>query len=212
MNRIPRRLAGCALLFAGLLVIACATPGFPQDTSSSVGQQKSLADTARETKANKNAKATKVFTDDNTSFRKSPLPQLNLDGDDNSDEILDAILKYQESHKPEEVEKAVHDWYDESDGYLANAIHDSIESRNLRQSNLSNSYEMCQYGGDYEQCAKRRQAEMRGARLDAQRVQQDGQRVGRIQQAFLRIRAGLQRNQLKYPWFKVRNANGVGSF
>jgi hypothetical protein len=53
---------------------------------------------------------------------------------------------------------------------------------------------------------------MRGARLDAQRIQQDGQRVGRIQQAFLRIRAGLQRNQLRYSWFKVRNANGVGSF
>jgi hypothetical protein len=212
MNGI--RLTGCVLSFAGLLLITVATPIFSQNTASSAtGQQKSLADTVRETKAGKTAKATKVFTDDDeTAFRKSPLPQLNLDGDDNSDEILDAILKYQASHKPEETEKAVHDWYDETDGFLANAIHDSIESRNLRQSNLSNSYEMCQSGGDYEQCAKRRQAEMRGARLDAQRIQQDGQRVGRIQQAFLRIRAGLQRNQLRYSWFKVRNANGVGSF
>jgi hypothetical protein len=212
MNGIRRGSAGYALVFAGLLG-AVAVPVFAQyPAPSTTGQQKSLADIARETKANKTAKAPKVFTDDNTSFRKSPLPQLNLDGDDNSDEILDAILKYRDSHKPEEVEKTVRDWYDGTDGYLANAIHDSIEARKLRQSNLNNSYEMCQYGGDYEQCAKRRQAEMRGARLDAQRVQQDGQLVGRIQQAFLRIRAGLQRNQLQYPWFKVRNANGVGSF
>ena len=109
MNRIRRGFAGCALLFAGLLLPAAATPSFPQDTSSSAGQQKSLADTAREPRANQATKATRVFTDDNTSFRKSPRPQLNLDGDDNSDEILDSILKYQESHKPEEVEKVVHD-------------------------------------------------------------------------------------------------------
>jgi hypothetical protein len=126
MNGI--RLTGCVVLFAGLLLILVATPIFSQNTASSAtGQQKSLADTVRETKASKTAKATKVFTDhDETAFRKSPLPQLNLDGDDNNDEILDAILKYQASHKPGEVEKTVHDWYDETDGFLANAIHDSI--------------------------------------------------------------------------------------
>lgn len=120
MNGIRRRSAGYALVFAGLLLGAVAVPVFTQDQApSTTGEQKSLADTARETKANKTAKATKVFTDDNTSFRKSPLPQLNLGGDDNSDEILDAILKYRDSHKPEEIEKTVRDWYDETDSYLA---------------------------------------------------------------------------------------------
>jgi hypothetical protein len=186
MKDIRSRLARCTILFAGPVVCAASRPASCQDASASESSQsKSLADTVRENKAKKAAKATKIFTDDDNSFHKSPLPQLNLDGDDNSDEILNAILKYRESHKPEEVEKAVRDWYDETDGYLANSIHDSIESKNLRQSNLNNGYEMYESGGDWERCEKRRRAEMRSARLDAQRIQQDRQRVGRIQQAFM---------------------------
>ncbi len=145
-------------------------------------------------------------------LRKSPLPRLNLDGDDNSDEILEAIVKYRQGHKADETEQAVRDWYLECDTSLGAAIHDSVDSRNLRQSNITNGYELCQLGGDYERCEKRRQAEARGARLDAARIQQDGQRIGRIQQALIKIRNGLQRNQLRYDWFKVRNANGVGNF
>ncbi len=50
------------------------------------------------------------------------------------------------------------------------------------------------------------------ARLDAAHIQDDNQRIGRIQQAFIKIRNSLERNQLRYSWFKVRNANGVGKF
>jgi hypothetical protein len=188
--------------------VLCLLPGLAVTQDS--GQ--SIADVARAAHTQKTTKAAKVFTDDDNGFRKSPLPQLSLDGDDNCEDVLDAILKYKEAHTPEEVEKAVHDWYDENDALLANAIHDSLESKSLRQSNITNGYEMCQAGGDYEQCEKRRRAEARGARLDAMRVQEDGVRIGRIQQDFIKIRNGLQKNQLRYSWFKVRNGNGVGSF
>ena len=153
-----------------------------------------------------------MFTDEDMELRKSPLPRLNLDGDDNSDEVLEAIIKYRKTHKADETEQAVRDWYLECDTALSAAIHDSVDSRNLRQSNITNGYELCQLGGDYERCEKRRQAEARGARLDAARIQQDGQSIGRIQQALIKIRNGLGRNQLRYDWFKVRNANGVGTF
>jgi hypothetical protein len=37
-------------------------------------------------------------------------------------------------------------------------------------------------------------------------------KVGRIQQGLMRVRSGMLSLRLNYPWFKVRNANGVGSF
>lgn len=206
-----RKLSCWHTIWISALYMTCGL-AVAQDSAASSGQSKSVADVARAAQTQKTTKATKVFTDDDNGFRKSPLPQLSLDGDDNCEDVLDSILKYRETHTPEEVEKAVHDWYDETDALLANAIHDSIQSKDLRQSNITNGYEMCQAGGDYEQCEKRRRAEARGARLDAMRVQQDGQRIGRLQQDFIKIRAGLQKNQLRYSWFKIRNANGVGTF
>ena len=71
---------------------------------------------------------------------------------------------------------------------------------------------MCRSAGDYEHCEKRRQAEARGTRLDAAHIEDDGQRIGRIQQTFIKIRNGLERNPRHYTWFKVRNANGIGNF
>jgi hypothetical protein len=219
VNGLYRQIARVALLsisMASLFAAPATSHASPQNStspaSSGTGSAQSVAAAAQEAKARKTAKATKVFSDDDMDLRKSPLPRLNLDGDDNSDDVLDAILKYRQAHKPEENEQAVHDWYDEFDTLLGAAIHDTVDSRSLRQSNVTNGYELCQLGGDYERCEKRRQAEARGARLDAAHMQQDGQRISRIQQAFIKIRNGLERNQLHYSWFKVRNANGVGNF
>jgi hypothetical protein len=212
MGTQGRKLRHWRTLWISALCLLCGVAVAQDSPATPSDQSKSIADVARAAHAQKTTKAAKVFTDEDNGFRKNPLPQLSLDGDDNFEDVLDAVMKYRETHTPEEVEKAVHDWYDETDALLASAIHDSIESKDLRQSNITNGYEMCQSGGDYEQCEKRRRAEARGARLDAMRVQQDGQRIGRIQQDFMKIRAGLQRNQLRYAWFKVRNANGVGTF
>jgi hypothetical protein len=214
VKSLVRQLVRSRWLWAAAALLI-AFPAFsqtsPQDSAPAPAQN-SVAAAAQATKARKAAKATKVFSDENMELRKNPLPRLNLDGDDNSDDVLEAILKYRASHKPEETEQVVHDWYDEFDTVLGAAIHDSVDSRNLRQYNVSNGYELCQSGGDYEHCEKRRQAEARGARLDAAHIQDDGQRISRVQQAFLKIRNSLERNQLHYTWFKVRNANGVGKF
>jgi hypothetical protein len=38
-------------------------------------------------------------------------------------------------------------------------------------------------------------------------------RIGRIQQTFTKVRTGIpMRCHLQYDWFKVPNANGIGSF
>jgi len=43
-------------------------------------------------------------------------------------------------------------------------------------------------------------------------MRDNGMLTGRIQQAFMRIRTGISRYNLRYEWFKVRNAHGNGSF
>jgi len=43
-------------------------------------------------------------------------------------------------------------------------------------------------------------------------MRDNGMVAGRIQQAFMKIRTGISRYSLHYDWFKVRNANGNGSF
>jgi len=208
---------GWIVLAVGSSILLCAqAQTTPPDNQSSAStpqdQSKSVAAVVRDAKANKAAHATKVFTDDDMEAHKSPIPMLNLDGDDNSDLIIQAIQKYKESHKPEETEQVVHDWYDEYDAMLASSAREAGQYRSLRESNTVNGYDLCQQSTDWDHCEKRRQAELRGQRMDAVKIRQDMERVGRIQQGLMKVRNGMGLLRLKYPWFKVRNGNGVGSF
>jgi hypothetical protein len=171
----------------------------------------SVAAAARAAKARR-GQAQQVFTDEVMETRKGPLPRLSMEGVDNSDEIIAAIGKYKEKHSPEEVEQAVHDWYDEYDTELNAAITQVNDFRNLRDANVLNGYELCQQSADYEKCERRRQAEMRGARLDNQIIRDNGLHTARIQQAMIKVRGGIMRYNLNYSWFKIRQGNGNGSF
>ncbi len=88
----------------------------------------------------------------------------------------------------------------------------SSNLRDLRESNLNNSNDLCQDSGDWEQCQRLRLADARGAHSDQNRIRNDGFVTGRIQQAFMKIRSDLVMIGLRYEWFKIQNANGVGSF
>jgi hypothetical protein len=171
----------------------------------------SLGSAARNAKPSK-PRVARVFTDEDMEVRRGPIPRLNLDGVENSDEILEAINKYRVTHKPEEVEQAIHDWYDEYDTLLNAAIKQDNDYRNLRQANIANGYELCQQSGDYEKCEQRRQAEMRGARLDNQIIRDNGLHSARLQQGLIKVRNGLNAYNLHYMWFKIRQGNGNGSF
>ena len=208
---------GCRIVRYGLLSISLgflfALPGISQTTppEATPAQAKSVANAARQAKTNK-TRAAKVFTDDDVEGHKSPLPVLNLAGDDNTDLILQAIAKYKESHKPEETEQVIHDWYDEYDAILAANAREASQYRSLRETNTLNGYDLCQQSDDYEHCEKRRQSELRGQRMDGAKIRQDMERVGRIQQGLMKVRAGIGLLRLNYTWFKVRNGNGIGSF
>ena len=178
----------------------------------SQSQGQSLADIAKEAKKNKTAHAKKEITDDDVESKKGPLPRLNMEGTDNSDEIIHAIGDFKAKHDDQKTEQAVRDWYDEYDEMLASAIRENIEMRAQRESTSYHGYELCEQGVSYKQCQERRQTEIRGNRHDQFVMRDNGMVAGRIQQAFMKIRTGISRYSLHYDWFKVRNANGNGSF
>jgi hypothetical protein len=200
------------------VVMALFAPAFSQQETcpcpvrDSQNQGRSLADVAKEAKKNKAAHAKKAVTDEDIESKKGPLPRLNIDDSDNSDEIIQAIGDFKAKHSEQQVEQAIHNWYDEYDEMLATAIRENIQMRDQRESTAYHSYEMCQQGVSYDKCQQQRQTEIRGARHDGFVMRDNGMVTGRIQQAFMKIRAGLSRNNLHYDWFKVRNGNGIGSF
>jgi len=195
------------------ITLAVAQNSSKPDASSPAGntqtQTSPLAAAAQEAKARK-PKAAKVFTDEDMDVHKSPIPIMNLDGDENTDAVVEAIQKYKEKHKAEETEAVVHDWYDEYDAMLASNAREAGQYRFLRETNTLNGYDLCQQSRDYERCEKRRQSEILGQRMDAAKIRQDMENVGRIQQGLMKVQRGLTSLHLNYSWFKVRNANGVG--
>jgi hypothetical protein len=190
---------------------AQTAPASCPPTPSAVDQNASVAAAARTSKRPA-AHAKKIIDDDDLALHQSPIPRLNLDGVDNIPEIVVAIKKYKESHTPQQTEQTVHDWFDETNDVLIAAIRETSSLRDLRESNVNNSNDLCQDSGDWEQCQKLRVADARGARRDQNRIRNDGFVTGRIQQAFMKIRSDMTTMGLRYEWFKIENANGVGSF
>jgi len=181
----------------------------PPTTVPAADQNASVAAAARKKPV---AHAKRVIDDDDLDLHKSPIPRLNLEGTDNVAEIVAAVKKYKESHTPQQTEAAFRDWFSETNDVLTAAIRESSNLRDLRESNINNSNDLCQDSGDWEQCQKLRLADARGARSDQNRIRNDGFVTGRIQQAFMKIRMDLTMIGLRYEWFKIQNANGVGSF
>jgi hypothetical protein len=199
-------------MFGALGACAQTAPAaYPPTTVPAADQSSSVAAAAKTSKKPA-AHAKRVIDDDDLELHKSPIPRLTLEGTDNIAEIVAAVKKYKESHTPQQTEAAFRDWFDETNDVLTAAIRESSNLRDLRESNINNSNDLCQDSGDWEQCQKLRLADARGARSDQNRIRNDGFVTGRIQQAFMRIRNDLMMIGVRYEWFKIQNANGVGSF
>jgi hypothetical protein len=143
---------------------------------------------------------------------RNALPALTRDGAENSDEIVAAIGRYRQSHSADETEAAVQAWYDKYDQELAAAIQQNLVVNTLREENLSNGYEMCRESGDYQTCEGRRRAEYIGVRHDQATIMKNGAMEVRIQHAFMKVRGGIMRYNLRYDWFKIRTTNGIDKY
>ncbi len=66
------------------------------------------------------------------SGRKIRFPALSLDGDDNTDEIIQAMGEYKSKHSKEDTEEAVHDWFDRYDSILASSARQNAHTLKQR--------------------------------------------------------------------------------
>ena len=199
-----------------LIATAAAQSAAPasqsQPPTTSDNSDTSIAGAARDTKAQKATHAKKVFTDEDMESSAGPLPRLKMDGAENADEVVAAITTYKSTHSAAQTEQAIRIWYERYDEMLAAAIQENSDMTMLRNANSSNGYDLCQEGGDYQQCRYRQMAEQRGARNDQVKMMKNNQLEVRIQHAFGKVRGGLMQNNLHYDWFKIRTTNGIDVF
>lgn len=209
-----------ALVFVLSIMLSMIGLAFGQSTDE--GTPAPLGDVAKKNKDNSKSKAKHVFTDDDLSVRKNPIPVIALDGTDNTQAILDFIHTFKTAHDASETERVVHEWFDEQSEVLSAAIdsnnriaqHNQVKMEAAQDGNGYGNPYNASYDGDYSKIRQRQLSEMWAQRSDARSNRDNWQVVQRIQQAFLRVRcdAILNRGKAPYDWFRIRNANGVGTY
>jgi hypothetical protein len=143
---------------------------------------------------------------------KQPIPDITLDGLDNSDEIVTAINDYKAHHSPEETEAMLKDWWDRHETALVRfadenkALSERLQDQRYYYRDQTNS-------DDYRKVQQQYLDQQKSAQMDQRSMMENGMRIGRIQQTFTKVRTGISvRCHLQYDWFKVPNGNGIGSF
>jgi hypothetical protein len=179
--------------------------------NSAEPEPKSLAEIAKSAKKTSSTHAKKLITNEDLEGQDT-LPKLNLDGDDNTDEIVQAIGDFKSTHSKDETEQAVHDWYSRYDSILASSAQQNAHTQRQRSSTDYHDYWNCQDFPNYENCILRRRQDMLDQHDAQLKIGANFAAIGRIQQGFTKVRGGIARYNLQYSWFKIRNANGVGSY
>jgi hypothetical protein len=173
----------------------------PPALAPALDQSASVAAAARSSKKPA-VHAKRIIDDDELVLHQGPIPRLIIAGSDNTAEILAAFKRYKQSHTPQQTEKALHDWFDETNDMLTVTQRESSKLRDLRESNVNNSNELCQDSGDWQQCQRLIVAEARGARSDKSSMNNDFAVGSRIQQAFVNIYNNLMAMGVDYAWFR----------
>jgi uncharacterized protein involved in type VI secretion and phage assembly len=176
-----------------------------------------LGDVAKKNKTEAKNKAKRVFTDDDSPARTNPIPVIALQGPDNIEDVLNAIHEFKAAHNAAETEKVVHEWFDEQSEVLSGAIDANLRIAKTNQLKMEVAQDGYQYpvDYDYQKVQQRAITERRSQRIDARSNQDNWQVIMRIQQALVRVRCDAffnPRGKLPYDWFRIRNANGVGTY
>jgi hypothetical protein len=212
-------------LLALILVLPFTRQALGQSSDNSAPP---LGDVAKRNDAAKKekdapAKAKRVFTDDDMSVRKSPIPAIALQGADNTGEVLAAIHEFRANHNAEDTENAVHDWFDEQNEVLAAAIEANVRQQKHNQMRMEAAQDRSAYpynyvyDGDSSRYNERMTTERWSQRVEARNTQENFQVISRVQQALMKVRFDVicRPNKTKpasYDWFRIRTANGVGSY
>ncbi len=186
----------CATVFCVCVLFAAAA-----------GQEPSLGDVVREAKAKPKPKAKVVVDTDNIRGSKLPIPDVSL-VDDNSDQIVDAILKYRDAHTPKETEDMVRNWYDRQDGVVESA---AAENRKIVDRQRSSYHEEDMQ--DYEKFQKAERERQMQRRQDARRWQEYSNIVQRTTATLISVKMKLQASRMAYSWMNphYRDSSDTGS-
>jgi len=204
LTRYMRRFFYIVLLVA---LSACARA---QDDSPSV------ADAARKARTTP-IKSKTVITEENLNSRPGPLPDMNIEGVDNSDEIIKAISAYRQDHSPTEIEQVVRAWYDRYDMMFQKAFDENVAIKSRLQDRTAHPPQLI-YPDSYQDTdAYKRIDEIRRDQAfsdlqNQRKVQKNGLLEARIQQTFQKVRTGIAAFGLRYDWMKIRFGNGNGSW
>jgi cell pole-organizing protein PopZ len=211
-------------LLALILFIPFVGLALSQSTDSSAPP---LGDVAKKISADKKdgaAKAKHVFSDDGTPIRKSPFPAIVLQGTENSLEILTAIHDFRANHGQEETEDAVHEWFDEQTEVLSTAIDANLRMRKHNQLRMEAAQDRNAYPNNYtydpdspSKMNERMTTERWSQRVENRSAQENNEVISRVQQTLMRVRIDVicRPNKIKpaaYDWFKIRAANGIGTY
>lgn len=194
-------------------------------TSLSAQQEDSACDTKADTKSlgeivsktSSGSTTSKIRIDDDSldgviSKVKAPIPDISLEGLDNSDEIVTAINDYKSHHSPEETETVLKDWRDRHEAILIRAAEEN-KALSDRLQDQRYYYREQTDSDDYRKAQQQYLDQQKSAQLNQRSMMENGMRIGRIQQTFTKVRTGISmRCHLQYDWFKVPDANGIGSF
>ena len=208
-----RRCAACFLAFGFLSTHNAQEPAASQPSSSQTqnqnqNQNKSLADLAREAAAKKPARQTTVITNDDLDKKivKGPIPDILMNGRENSAEIIKAISEYRAAHTAKETEDVIRAWFERYDDMNLTALNDNIRANEETQERYESQQDRYGSGYDYSQEQKKLEMERRvQSRLDRDRRKQTSQNmeiINHIQSVFNRVRYDLQYKGFRYEWFK----------
>lgn len=203
-----------SLLSVGLLaLLGSFALSQPQQDNDSSNSDKPLGEIAKEAKQSKKQSTTHtVITEEDLNKQSGPLPKLNLDPDENNtEEIIKAIKDYKAKHTAEETEQVVHDWYERYDNMLTAALKDNKHTTARQRFNSNMGTWICQ-DSNYQNCGQRNIHQQRASQEDQEDMMDNNFMIGRIQQSFMAIRNGLNQCGLNYSWFKIRYANGYGTY
>jgi hypothetical protein len=155
-----------------------------------------------------------VVTDETLNTDRGPLPEMNIDGVDNSDDIIKAVASYKKEHTPVEVEEAVRSWYDHYDMMFQKAFDENNAIKNRAQDRAAHPSSLA-YRDDedsYKRIDELRRDQALSDLQNQRKVQKNGLLEARIQQTVQKVRTGIGQFGLRYEWMKIRFGNGNGSW
>jgi hypothetical protein len=212
-------------LLALILLFAFAGATFGQNPDGQNSEQSgtpSLGEAAKKNKEASKSKAKRVITDEDLLDR-SPIPVIATTGLDNTDDILNAIHEFRRTHDASETERVVHDWFDGQTEALSAAIDANSRLAQHYQQRMEVNQDESAYGYQYDpdsysKMQQKQITDRRAQRVDARNNRDNWQVIMRIQQTFVKVRAdmfmahAMAQTRMAYDWFKIRNANGLGSY